>query len=150
MPAPPHGHRALIVDDDPSMQRFLDVVLRRAGFEVELAGSGTQALARLHPSTPDEQPIDVVLLDGMLPDVRGYDLARRLVEHPSTAHLPICFLTGAVRGRVPVQAGIACIVKPTIHTEIVATLEALLRGPAGADPAARNDAIDAIEALSLL
>jgi CheY-like chemotaxis protein len=151
MPAPPPGRRrTLIVDDDASMLRFLEVVLRRAGFEVEPAGSGAQALTRLHHATPDEQPIDVVLLDGMLPDVRGYDLARRLVEHPSTARLPICFLTGAVHGRVSVHAGIACIVKPTIHSEIVATLEALLRSPAGADPAARNDAIDAIEALSLL
>ena len=143
----------LVVDDDPAMRRFLEIVLRRAGFDVETAESGAAAVAALMPASPEATPpvhADLVLLDAMLPDIRGYDLARRLVAEPATARIPICFLTGAVHGRIRADAGIACVVKPSTPAQLVGTLEGILDDQREFEPQARREAVDRVEALSLL
>ena len=145
--------RVLVVDDDPAMRRFLEIVLRRAGFDVAAAENGAAAVAALVPRSPGSSPpvrADAVLLDAMLPDIRGYDLARRLVEEPATAGLPICFLTGAVHGRVAADAGIACVVKPSTPAQLIGTLEAIIADGRDFEPLARRAAVDRVEALSLL
>jgi two-component system chemotaxis response regulator CheY len=144
--------RVLVVDDDPAMRRFLEIVLRRAGFDVSAAGNGAEAVAALVPASPDAEPpvhADAVLLDAMLPDVRGYDLARRLVDEPATARLPICFLSGAIHGRVSADAGIACVSKPSTPGQLVDALEAII-GDADFEPEARRAAVDRVESLSFL
>lgn len=151
--AAPGAPRVLIVDDDPAMRRFLEIALRRAGFEVAAAQSGAEAVAALIPASPDAAPAvqaDAVLLDAILPDMRGYDLARRLVGEPATARLPICFLTGAIQGRVKADAGIACVGKPSTPGQLVDALEAILVGRSDYEPQERRAAVDRVESLSLL
>ncbi len=68
----------LIVDDDPVQRRLLEALVRRFGYEVETAESGEAALTRLNPAaTP---PIDLLILDLVMPDLDGMAVLTRLRE----------------------------------------------------------------------
>jgi two-component system KDP operon response regulator KdpE len=77
--------RILLVDDETSIQRSLTPLLRSRGYEVEVAGTGADALqmAAAHPP-------DLVVLDLGLPDIEGTEVCRRIRE---TAALPIIILS---------------------------------------------------------
>jgi two-component system KDP operon response regulator KdpE len=77
--------RILLVDDEPSIQRSLTPLLRSRGYEVEVAGTGTEALrlATAHPP-------DLIVLDLGLPDIEGTEVCRRVRESAST---PIIILS---------------------------------------------------------
>ena len=117
------GERLLLVDDDP---RVLTAVGRRLGFEgflVELAPSGQEALDRFAARQPD-----LVILDVMLPEMDGLEIARRL---RLISPVPILMLTArdAIADRV---AGLRSgaddyLVKPFAFEELLARIEALLR-----------------------
>jgi two-component system, cell cycle response regulator len=150
---PPVSRCILVVDDDPALRRFLEVALRRSGFVVETAQNGAEAVAALLPPGAAHQRshrVDAVLLDALLPDIRGFDLARRLITEPATATLPICFLTGAVHGRFQTEAGVACVLKPTTHSQLAAALSALLDETAHTTPDERLRAVDHVEELAIL
>lgn len=138
--------RALVVDDDPSMRRFLDTLLTHRGWRTVGAGSGAEAMERL---AGDDGAFDIALLDAMLPDVRGYDLARRLVSEERTAGLPLCFLSGALSGRALPTEAVGCILKPALPAQVLSTIQAVVDSPRST-AAARLAAIDAIERLSFL
>lgn len=80
--------RILVVDDQPSLRRLMDVVLSDAGFEVELAEGGEQALRRIGTAPPE-----VCVLDVMMPRVDGWEVLRAIRDDPSTAELPVVLLT---------------------------------------------------------
>ena len=65
--------RVLVVEDEESYRQALTSGLGREGFEVELAGDGTEALERFI-----ERPPDIVLLDILLPGMRGIEVCRRM------------------------------------------------------------------------
>jgi two-component system, OmpR family, response regulator MprA len=117
------GERLLLVDDDP---RVLSAVGRRLvfeGFAVDLASSGAAALEIVSSRVPA-----LVILDVMLPEMDGLEIARRLRE---LGPVPILMLTArdAVADRV---AGLRSgaddyLVKPFAFEELLARIEALLR-----------------------
>src|SRR5689334_24413095 len=82
----PEGARVLVVDDEPGILDVISMALRHGGFGVNTAGTGREALdavRRWHPH--------VIVLDVMLPDMEGFEVARRLrAEH---ADIPILFLS---------------------------------------------------------
>src|SRR3954451_25386600 len=79
--------RILIVDDEEVLRDVLDAVLRREGFEVVMAASGEEALAVLD----EDDNIDLVILDIMLPGISGIDTLRALrLWNPS---LPVIIIT---------------------------------------------------------
>jgi CheY-like chemotaxis protein len=87
--------KILIVDDDEDIRLVSETVARRiGGWDVVLAASGTEALARAR----EEQP-DVILLDVMMPDGDGPSTLAKLREDPATADLPVIFLTARVQRR---------------------------------------------------
>ena len=112
----------LVVEDDQMVRAFLRRALERGGLAVEEAIDGAATLDRLR----GDDPPAAVLLDGLLPDMHGVVLARRLLDDPSTASLPICFLTGAVQRRVAATAGLSCLAKPVRPTELVEEIQTLL------------------------
>lgn len=80
--------RILIVDDDIDTVRLVGLMLERQGYEILAASNGEQAIT----SAKREQP-DLILLDIMMPDIDGYEVARQLREDHHTTHLPIIMFT---------------------------------------------------------
>jgi class 3 adenylate cyclase len=80
----------LVVDDQPANLRLLDAVLSPRGYEVITAGSGEEALAALK-----ESPIDLVLLDILMPGMDGYEVCGRIRADQMTAFLPVVMITAS-------------------------------------------------------
>jgi DNA-binding response OmpR family regulator len=79
----------LLVEDDRSVRRYLEVTLQRSGFEVLTAADGIEAMKLALSSS-----IDVVVTDAVMPNLNGRELARFLRSNPKLSHLPIVLLTG--------------------------------------------------------
>lgn len=77
----------LVEDDAPTRDAFAEA-LEDEGFEIVIAGSGTQALQIL-----EVRPIDLVMADVMMPDLDGYELCRRIRRDPRFGHIPVLLLS---------------------------------------------------------
>ena len=80
--------RIMVVDDDPDTVTVLAQYLQREGFATVEALSGAQCLKLV-----GEQPIDVILLDLMMPEMDGFQVVRALKNNPATAEIPIIMVT---------------------------------------------------------
>ena len=78
----------LVVDDETSIRALMSRVLQTAGYEVVIAASGAEAIARFHDMTH----CDLVLTDLMMPEMNGDELARRL--RSDRPDLKVLYLTG--------------------------------------------------------
>ena len=78
----------LIVDDEPSIRRFLRHLLEQEGYDVLEAGSGKEALTRCQREQPD-----LVLLDLRLPDMTGFEILSELKREPATQEIPVVILS---------------------------------------------------------
>ena len=116
--------RILVVDDEPAVRNALDRALRLDRYDVQLAGDGAEALARLA-----EGPVDAILLDVAMPGIDGLEVCRRLRE--AGDRTPVLMLTAreTVDDRVAgLDAGADdYLVKPFALRELQARLRALLR-----------------------
>jgi two-component system cell cycle sensor histidine kinase/response regulator CckA len=86
--APQRPLRVLVVDDEEPIRRFVQRVLRDAGYEISLAADGPAALAMVGAG----QEIDVLVTDLMMPEMTGDELARRMRQ--SEPSLKVLYLTG--------------------------------------------------------
>ena len=85
--------KIMIVDDDGDICTVVELAARRVGgWDVVVAASGQEALAKARSERPD-----VILLDVMMPDLDGPATLVRLREEPSTATIPVIFLTAKVQ-----------------------------------------------------
>ena len=82
------GSRILVVDDEPDLLELVRFNLDRAGYQVDVAETGSRALERLQRSVPD-----LLVLDLMLPDLSGEEICRRVRADPALADLPVIMLT---------------------------------------------------------
>jgi two-component system OmpR family response regulator len=118
------SHRVLVVDDEPNIVDVISMALRFQGFAVESAGTGAEAIAAVGAFRPD-----LIVLDVMLPDMEGFDVARRLGAERS--RVPIIFLTARddtedkVRGLT--VGGDDYVTKPFSLEELVARIRTILR-----------------------
>jgi twitching motility two-component system response regulator PilH len=78
----------LLVEDDPALRRYLEVVLQRAGYAVVSAGDGLEAMKSLLSVR-----IDVIVTDALMPNLDGYELCRFVRNSQHLAHLPIILLS---------------------------------------------------------
>ncbi|WP_084461480.1 PAS domain S-box protein [Curvibacter gracilis] len=85
---PLRGARLLVVEDNELNQQVAAELLSDAGFVVELAGNGQQALAKLR-----QQPVDLVLMDMQMPVMDGLEATRAIRAQPDTRHLPVIAMT---------------------------------------------------------
>ncbi|MGZ4183264.1 MAG: response regulator transcription factor [Solirubrobacteraceae bacterium] len=116
--------RVLVVDDEPGIVDVLSMALRHHGFGVQSADTGQDALERVRRWRPH-----VMVLDVMLPDMEGFEVARRLAaEH---AAVPILFLsardTTADKIRGLTTGGDDYVTKPFSLEELLARLRNILR-----------------------
>ena len=93
-------HRALVVEDNEHVAYMLEFMLERAGYEVILAANGRDAQAAIE----NIAPVDVVLLDLMLPYVSGYQLIEEIRADHDWQYVPIVVLSGKVLEEDIVQA----------------------------------------------
>mgnify|MGYP000813463376 FL=1 len=84
----PSEYKILIVDDVMSNVLLLKVLLTNEKFAIATASNGRQALEQVEKENPD-----LVLLDVMIPDMSGFEVAQHLKSNPNTADIPIIFLT---------------------------------------------------------
>jgi len=118
--------KVFIVDDNPSATKMLHLAFTRAGYEVEAAVDGVEALAKIPSARPD-----MVIMDIMMPNMDGFEATRQLRANPATAGIPIIVLTA--RDRIEDKlSGFESgaddyVVKPVLPAELVARVNALLR-----------------------
>ena len=116
----------LCADDEEDIRTILQLALSLdPDLDVELVESGEAALARA-----GNGGFDAIVLDGMMPGLDGYETCRRLKADPTTAHIPVVFLTAKTqRGEVEHALNIgavACLMKPFDPMTLAAELRAAL------------------------
>ena len=121
---PARPARVLVVDDEPNISALLSATLRLVEFEVRVVDSGHRALVAVEEFEPD-----LVVLDVMLPDLDGFDVAKRL--RATGRRVPVLFLTArdAVEDRISgLSAGADdYVTKPFSLEEVVLRIRAILR-----------------------
>ncbi len=115
--------RILVVEDEPSIAEVVSLYMKRAGYQVQIAVDGKQAMTIFERQTPD-----VVILDLMLPEVDGLSLTRWLRDR---SDVPIIMVT-ARREEIDRIAGLEMgaddyVVKPFSPQELVSRVRAVLR-----------------------
>ena len=125
------GKTVLIVDDEAAIREMIAVALQMAGYRCLEASNAQSA----HAIVVDHQP-DIILLDWMIPDVSGIELARRLKRETAYADIPIIMLTARSEEDNKIQGLEAgaddYITKPFSPRELIARLKAVLRRTATA------------------
>ncbi len=121
----PNDYRILVVDDVKDNVSVLSDWLGRKGYQVEAASTGEQALQKVH-----EKPPDLILLDVLMPDLDGIEVARRLREAKDLKRVPIILLT-ARRSAADKVRGLRAgaddyITKPFDFEEVDARISAML------------------------
>jgi two-component system OmpR family response regulator len=120
--------RILVVDDEASITELVAMALRYEGFEPEVAHNGVEALAKTNSFRPG-----LIVLDIMLPDIEGFEIARRLRSERSK--VPILFLTARDASQDKVRGltigGDDYVTKPFSVEELVARIRAILRRTEG-------------------
>ncbi len=84
--------RVLIVDDEPNIVISIDFLMRQAGYQVQVAHTGEEALTLIQQAPPD-----VIILDIMLPGMDGFEVCRWVREHPEWDDVKIVMLTAKGR-----------------------------------------------------
>lgn len=116
----------LCVDDEAANLKLLEKLLAPRGFEIAVAASGRDALARIRSQT-----IDLVLLDIMMPGMDGFEVCRQIKEDPKLRNIPVIMITAlsAKQDRIRgIEAGAEDFLsKPFDQTEALARIKILLR-----------------------
>ena len=120
---PKHEGNVLVVDDDRNAVDILNRLLTKEGFVVQCAHGGREALALVAA-----HPIDVILLDVMMPDMDGFQVCEALRQNDRTREIPIILLTAKddMETRVVgMRLGVSeFLTKPINKTELFARLRA--------------------------
>ena len=83
------GRKVLVIDDSMMLLSFVKEILDDEGYEVSTAATGEEGLSLCQSLLPD-----VILLDFVLPDMKGDDVCRRLMADPTTAEIPVVYVSG--------------------------------------------------------
>ncbi|MFK5979107.1 MAG: PleD family two-component system response regulator [Rhizobiaceae bacterium] len=118
--------RVLVVDDIPANVKLLEARLMAEYFQVTTASSGLEAI-----EICERDQCDIVLLDVMMPEMDGFEVCRRLKQHPKTMHLPVVMVTALdqpddrVRG---LEAGADdFLTKPVNDLALITRVKSLVR-----------------------
>ncbi len=125
-PEVPNPNRVLVIDDSESIHRLIDARLRPDGLQVTGEVAPEVGITRAVSDQPD-----LILLDIGLPGIDGFEVCRRLQEHPATRHIPIIFLTGTADVDSKVRGldlgAVDFVTKPFDQVELRARVRAALR-----------------------
>lgn len=109
----------LVVDDDSAVRTVIADTLRRAGFEVECASDGAEALHVLF----GRAGVEAILLDLVMPNVDGWGVLRAVRESTRLAHVPVVVLTSFAHDSLPVRVPV--LYKPIEPDQLLALVETI-------------------------
>ena len=119
------AEKILIVDDDIDTLKLVGLMLQKQGYQIVAANNGEQGLTQAEAENPD-----LILLDVMMPEMDGYEVAKRLRANQLTANTPILMFTAKTQLDDKVtgfEAGADdYLTKPTHPTELSAHVKSLL------------------------
>ena len=125
-PEIPKPSRVLVIDDSEPIHKLIVARLRPEGLEVMKELDGVRGIERAIAEQPD-----LILLDVELPDLDGFEVCRRIKEHPDTRDIPIIFLTGTTSTDSKVRGldlgAVDYVTKPFDQVELRARVRAALR-----------------------
>jgi two-component system response regulator MprA len=125
MQSAPERRTILIAERDPSVRELQEHFLGVAGFAVEFAGNGLDALERARLLRPA-----VVITEILIPKLDGLALCRRLGEDPETRHIPVLVFSILAAAPRAAEAGAkAYLRKPLVESLFVATVRQLIVPP---------------------
>ena len=124
---PAGPRRLLLVEDDDLMRRFAADVLQDAGFEVDMAAHGGEALSRLHEGTTSYH---LVVLDLVLPWVNGLQVLAAMRNNDRTRDIPVVIITGTVMTKHDFagERQLTVLRKPFEPDRLVSSVNLLLHG----------------------
>jgi PAS domain S-box-containing protein len=127
-----HAARILIVDDERADRRLLEVILTSEGFDIATAASGAEALALVVQTPPD-----LIVLDVVMPETDGYEVAVKIKGNPATRNIPIIMVT-TLDDHDAKMLGLSAgaedfLTKPVDRTELCMRVRNLLRLKAHGD-----------------
>ncbi len=113
--------KVMIVDDEVNIVISIEFLIKQAGYELEIAHNGAEALEKVAIFKPD-----LILLDVMMPQVNGFEVCHRIRENPEWQDMKIIMLTAKGRD-VEVAKGMALgadayIIKPFSTKELMAAV----------------------------
>lgn len=120
--------KILVVDDEAEIRKMLRLVLEEQGYQVIEADRGKLALQLVKLESPD-----LIILDAMLPEIHGFDIARRIRGSSRYGHMPIVMISAVYRGwriaeDVKTSYGVdSYIEKPFRVADVVAAVQAALK-----------------------
>ena len=117
--------KVLIADDEPNIVTSLEFLMRKSGYQVEVARNGDEVLALVESFGPD-----LVLLDVMMPRRSGYEVCQKMRERADWRHIKIVMLSAKGR-EAEVSKGLslgadAYVTKPFSNRELIAKIGELL------------------------
>ena len=119
------AEKILIIDDDIDTLKLVGLVLQKQGYQSTAANSGHQGLLEM-----SKEPPDLIVLDVMMPEMDGYEVARRLREDPEMSKIPILMFTARSQVRdkeMGFESGVDdYLTKPTHPKDFQAHIEMLL------------------------
>jgi DNA-binding response OmpR family regulator len=122
------GKTIVVVDDEPLIVEMITMFFELNGYTVHGVNTGREGLVLVDVEKPD-----VLLLDLMMPDIEGFEVAAQLRAEPEFAHLPIVIITARIdpesRKRAIKAGATVYLTKPLKMPEVLAEVERVLRAP---------------------
>ena len=118
--------KVLVVDDYEDSLKIVSMVLEKDKHDIATATNSKEAIAKANSELPD-----VILLDIQIPEVDGFDICRQLKANPTTANIPVIFLTAGFKDRKSVLKGLDIaedyMIKPFSSSELQARIKVMAR-----------------------
>jgi DNA-binding response OmpR family regulator len=86
------GKKILVVEDDPTSKKFLELILQKEGYQVTTASNGLEGLRKVSEELPN-----LLILDVMLPGIDGFEISHRIRNESKTALLPIILMSAKMQ-----------------------------------------------------
>jgi CheY-like chemotaxis protein len=112
----------LVVEDDRSLRRLLEIILERSHYDFVSAADGLEAMKLLTSTS-----VDIVITDAIMPNLNGYELCRFIRSSESLAHLPIVLLSALDPRNDEAKQVDEFLPKPVAPEDLLACLARLIK-----------------------